>query len=163
MKVVFLSSLFFLSLKVFATGETNPTFETLKNMSFLVTNVDVKNSTKKIDLNNGKYIGPTSNETLIQDAYYLASEPILVMPDKRAYVVLWRTSGGSGHWPTINEVDFKTNTPTVLRAFPEINEDRIVIEKISINKKQLVLDVIRHRKEDPLCCPTKKDSIKYNL
>lgn len=95
--------------------------------------------------------------------FYIADDPILLTRAGTAYVVMWHSTGGTGSWATIKEVNLRPDPPSEVRSFPRIEEDRIRIKRLAIFGPYLILDVIRHGSNDPACCPSQKDTIIYPL
>ncbi len=82
---------------------------------------------------------------------------------KMAYVAISKSMGGTGHWQSIHEIQLAPGEPHEVRVIAEETEDRERFEKLSVSGNFLIAKILRHRKKDPLCCPTKRVTVRYPL
>lgn len=118
-----------------------------------------------VKLTSGEYTGPPYVEGG-------ASRPVVSLitlangdldqdgiPD--AVVVLAENSGGSGTFiylaAVLNENGDPVNTSTILLR------DRVQVQSLRVADDQIVVTVLTHAPEDPLCCPTQQGTMKYRL
>ncbi len=76
-------------------------------------------------------------------------------------VVLWWAAGGSGAFKYLAAVVSEDGTPR--QAAIEFLGDRVQINSLTIDNNQIVVDIIAHGPDDPMCCPTQQVINTYAL
>lgn len=71
------------------------------------------------------------------------------------------SSGGTGHFTVLAVFENKNGTPKFIASEPL--GDRIVINKISVEKGTILVDLITQGPDDGLCCPTFHKINQYTL
>jgi hypothetical protein len=101
------------------------------------------------------------------DGYYSMGIANIVMGDingdgsKDAAVIYVWTGGGTGQFYNLAAVLNKDGKPVHV-ASKELG-DRIIINSVTINSGQIVIDMIVQGPDEPLCCPTQKQIVKCKL
>ena len=78
-----------------------------------------------------------------------------------AAVILAANAGGSGTFISLEAVRNEGGEPVHLATYPL--GDRVRIESLAIEGGQIVLEMITHGPDDPLCCPTQQVVQTYAL
>ena len=78
-----------------------------------------------------------------------------------AIVILLENSGGSGVFIYMAVV--LSQDEKAINVATKSLSDRTQIESISINSKEIVLTLLTHGPDDPMCCPSQKEIKKYEL
>ncbi len=98
----------------------------------------------------------------IEYKFGLGKDPLLITDKGFAFVVMGVTKGGTGSWSTIKQVDLKSSPPSEIAEYP-MEEDRIKIVDLKLERNKLKVGVVKHSPTDPLCCPTVKDTLEYPI
>jgi hypothetical protein len=130
----------------------------IKNADFLL---DEYMQDKTIRLKEGAF------EDSNPDSYYSMGITKIVMGDMNgdgnndaAVIYVW-SGGGSGHFYTLAAVLNKDGKP--MHVATEELGDRIIIKSVTIDSGKIIIDMVVHGPDEPLCCPTKKQIVKYGL
>jgi hypothetical protein len=98
---------------------------------------------------------------------------IAVYPDMHAFgdlngdgvddaaVVLATSAGGSGTFISLEAVINDKGTPKHV-ASAELG-DRVKLKSVAIDSAEIIVDMVTHGPDDPLCCPTVEATQKYKL
>jgi hypothetical protein len=78
-----------------------------------------------------------------------------------AAVVLVADPGGSGTFYTLEAVINQNGAPNHVAT--EFLGDRVKLNSISIESGEILVDMITHGPNDPMCCPTLEATQKYKL
>ena len=78
-----------------------------------------------------------------------------------AAVILTTNSGGSGTFYVLVAVLNQGGTPKA--AATASLGDRVKVESLVINAGEIVLDMVTHGPQDPMCCPTQKATRRFKL
>jgi hypothetical protein len=78
-----------------------------------------------------------------------------------AAVVLVTEPGGSGAFYELAVVQLQGARP--VNVATTLLGDRIKVEAIAIQNDQIVVDMVAHAPTDPLCCPTQRQRVTYEL
>ncbi len=81
---------------------------------------------------------------------------------KDAVVILDSHGGGTGHFYELAVMDGQYSGTLQYLTGKKLG-DRVIINSITIQSGMIILDMITHGPNDPLCCPTLKKIIKYEL
>ncbi len=115
-------------------------------------------------LKNGQY-----REIIIEGA---ASEIIITLSDKMAFgklggetevaaVILNTETGGTGTFADLAVVVDRQGGPEVIAS--RFIGDRVRVDEISIENGKIVLHMLTHGPDDPMCCPTLDVTQTYEL
>ncbi len=160
-KIAWIAFTFFVAWGACAVGINSTDREKIKN-AVLTVRYNNDAGSNNVQFKDGVF--KKSDEVVGLDYQFdIADDPILVTKAGIAYVIMWDSIGGTGHWATLKAVNLNSTPPSEVKSFPRISEDRIQILKLTVNESHIILDVIKHGSDDPLCCPTKKDSFEYLL
>ena len=119
-----------------------------------------------ITLTNGRYEG----EPFVEGG---ASRPVVTLVEPVAFgdldgdgvedaaVILAANAGGSGTFISLEAVRNEGSEPVHLATYPL--GDRVRIESLAIEGGQIVLEMITHGPDDPMCCPTQQVVQTYAL
>jgi hypothetical protein len=80
---------------------------------------------------------------------------------KDAVVVLGASGGGSGKFYLLAAVlnrDGKAHASAT-----KLLGDRIIVNNVSIGARLVSVDIVTQGPNDPLCCPTKRETLKFML
>ena len=122
-------------------------------------------ASKKAKLSNGAYqeeIAPGTASKLtitLLDQYAIGDLNFDGAPD--AVVILTANSGGSGVFVYLAIVVNDKGLPKHMASLAL--GDRVQIQSVAIAAGEIVLELIKHGPNDPLCCPTQRVSRKFNL
>lgn len=75
--------------------------------------------------------------------------------------ILSENSGGSGVFIYVCVVTSKDNKP--LNISTKLLDDRVQVKSVQIKSSQVILKLLTHDEQDPLCCPTLKQVKEYKL
>ena len=78
-----------------------------------------------------------------------------------AAVVLVTDLGGSGTFYELAVVHLQDGRPVNVATTPL--GDRIKVEAVAIQNDQVVVDMVTHAPTDPLCCPTQRVRVTYEV
>jgi hypothetical protein len=78
-----------------------------------------------------------------------------------AAIVLASTGGGSGTFYSLHAVQPLDGTPAEV-AYTMLG-DRVKVERVAIDDNLILVDLITHGPNDPLCCPTQAVVQAYAL
>jgi len=140
--------------------ETGFTIETLKNGEYYSAWYD-----EMVQLTNGQYFReyPGSASGL----YIGIFKDLIALGDlnndgeKDAAVVLDSRGGGSGHFYEIAVMINEDGNPRYLLS--EKLGDRVIINSITIQSGEIILNMVVHGPDDGLCCPSVEKIFKYKL
>ena len=119
----------------------------------------------KARLNDGRYAeaaapgSATKTTILLSDKIALGDLNNDGKPD--AAVVLIIDTGGSGTFRELAVLRNRGGKPVHIAS--TLLGDRIRVNSIAITSGAIVVDLIRHGSQDPMCCPTQKEFQKYIL
>ncbi|MBW2259389.1 MAG: META domain-containing protein [Deltaproteobacteria bacterium] len=116
-----------------------------------------------VTLTNGQYREPAAPGS--------ASETVVMLLDTIAFgrideqnaaaLILTTNAGGSGTFfdlvLVLQEADSWTNVASASLG------DRVKINSVSIRDGSVFVDMVGHREDDPMCCPTQQEERKYAL
>lgn len=141
-------------------GETGFTIETLKNGEYYSAWYD-----EMVQLTNGQYFReyPESTSRLYIGIFkdMIALGDLNNDGEKDAVVVLDSKGGGSGHFYEIAVMINEDGNPRYLLS--EKLGDRVTINSITIQSGEIILDMVVHDQDDPICCPSLKKISRYKL
>jgi hypothetical protein len=157
-RIIFLSTILFL----FACNSRNSSTTQGVSLDGLKNTVYISDYTEigRVQLANGKY--ESSEESI-----YASLTDKVAFGDingdgvNDAAAVLATNSGGSGVFIDLAAVIDKKGNPVNVAVTPL--GERVKIDSISIANKQIILAMVVHDKDDPLCCPTLKVNRVYEL
>jgi hypothetical protein len=131
----------------------------LKNMEYHTTVLP----SGTVTLANGEYRQPAAPGS--------ATEVVVTLIDPIAYgtlngqpaaaVVLVTEPGGSGAFSELAVVQLQNGRPVNVATTPL--GDRVTVEAVAIQNEQIVVDMVVHAPADPLCCPTQRVRVTYEL
>jgi hypothetical protein len=75
--------------------------------------------------------------------------------------VLVSAGGGSGTFSSLHAVQPLDGMPAEV-AYTLLG-DRVEVERVTIEGNRVLVDLIRHSPDDPLCCPTQAVTQSYSL
>jgi hypothetical protein len=120
---------------------------------------------RKIKLNDGIYREKIAPES--------ATELVIKLSDKMAYgelngdgaedaaVILISDPGGSGTFYDLAAVVNSNGNPQ--HAASAFLGDRVKVEEVDISSGKIVVRMVIHKRNDPMCCPTLKVEQEYAL
>ncbi len=82
--------------------------------------------------------------------------------EKDGVAIIYSETGGSGTFVYLN-LYVNKNGKMVQSGYPIFLGDRIKVKNVTIKNKKILLDLITHGKGEPLCCPTTKETQKFEL
>jgi hypothetical protein len=143
-------------------------------------NADVAPLTEEV-LRNAEYRGIYQEPVHLTDGKYEgepfveggASRPTVAFTDAfalgdldsdgvdDAVVVLVESSGGSGSFLYLAAVLNRDGNPENVTT--QSLGDRGQVQKLSIESGQMVIEMIAHGPDDPMCCPTQEVTLTYRL
>ncbi len=132
-------------------------------------------------LKNAEYLGIYEETVQLTDGRYEgkpfveggASRPTVTFIDPYAFgdldgdgvedaaALLAENSGGSGTFIYLAAVLNRNGTPQNMATTPL--GDRVQVNSLSIEEKEIVVDMITHGPDDPMCCPTQQIVQTYEL
>jgi hypothetical protein len=134
--------------------ESLPIAEVLKNMTY---HIAISDTPQSITLHNGEAkVGSTSIAL-----GKFASGHFRNDRDIDAVAVIGWSGGGSGYFESLVAIKDVYGARTVSPEQPL--GDRIKIESLSIKNQQAQLTIITQGPNDPMCCPTKKETMTFAL
>lgn len=124
-------------------------------------------------LKNAEYVSDAFRSRFqLHDGEYKADGDHAMLTDRVAFgalngdgvdaaVVFELDGGGSGNWlelaVVLNDHGRPLNVATVDLG------DRVIVQSLQINTGQIVIELVEHSSDDPLCCPTVKVKRTYEL
>jgi hypothetical protein len=104
--------------------------------------------------------GRSKSETITALSHYIAYGKL---PDQRdsAAAVLITMTGGTGVFHDLAVVAKRGGRPKNIATI--YLGDRIQIKSLSIKDGYILVDMIKHKKKDPMCCPSQEVMQKYEL
>jgi len=72
--------------------------------------------------------------------------------ERAAALILRTTTGGSGTFVNLAAVPFDDDTPG--QAVAAFLGDRVKVKSLKLEDGQIVIDLVTHAPDDPMCCPT---------
>lgn len=78
-----------------------------------------------------------------------------------AAVILWSSGGGSGVFFDVHVVMLQDGEPVDVASAPI--EDRAKINSIKIEGNKIIIDMVGHGPDEPMCCPTQQQVRTYEL
>lgn len=142
-------------------GTAQLTVDTLRNAAYQGIYKD-----QTVQLTDGKYEG----RPFVEGG---ASRPTVIFTDHFAFgdlngdgvedaaVVMVESSGGSGNFVYLSAVNNQSGSPENLAT--QLLGDRTQVQSIAIENGEIVIETITHGPNDPMCCPTQKATVKYQL
>jgi len=137
-----------------------PTEEELMNAQYLSDWFDEG----YVQLENGTYSAPAAPDSASEITVNLTEQITygqLNNGSQVAAVVLVTEGGGSGSFFDLAIVE-KSNNEIKNSAIAALG-DRVQINSIKINDGKIVLDMVVHGPDDPMCCPTERKMVVYVL
>ncbi len=130
------------------------TIEVLRNSQYRIDNETIK-------LKNGKYLRKTPDDFMDARLSKVAFGDLDNDGMEDAAVLLIYSGGGSGSFYLLFAVINKNGTP--YNAASTLLGDRVVVQSFNIKSGRISIDMITHGPDDPSCCPTLKEVIRYKL
>jgi heat shock protein HslJ len=116
-----------------------------------------------VRLESGEYRAPaapgSASEIVIQLSEYVAVGEL--DGQSAAAVILYSSGGGSGTFVELH-VMVERNGQPYDTAWTQLG-DRVQINSLAIEDNQIVVDMITHGPDDPMCCPTQQVVQSYAL
>ena len=116
-----------------------------------------------VRLENGEYRAPaapgSASEIVIQRSEYVAVGELDGQP--AAAVILYSSGGGSGTFGELHVMIDQNGQPHDV-AWTQLG-DRVQINSLVIEANQIVVDMVTHGPDDPMCCPTQQVVQTYTL
>jgi hypothetical protein len=107
-------------------------------------------------LENGEYRAPaapgSASEIVIQLSDYVAVGELDGQP--AAAVILYSSGGGSGTFRELHVMIEQDGQPHDA-AWTQLG-DRVQVNALSIQNGEIVVDMVTHGPDDPMCCPTQQ-------
>jgi hypothetical protein len=122
----------------------------------------------KVKFTNGSFVKPPTNPqsatggwsiTIVKDK--MSSGDLNNDGKEDDVLVLNSSGGGSGSFYEIIAVINKNEEPLYFNCAPL--GDRIKINSIDIKSGKIIVDMITHTPEDPMCCPTIRKTVNYQI
>jgi len=122
-----------------------------------------------VRLQNGEYRAPAApgseSEIVIEITEYVATGELKDLSTGNtqpgAAVILTSSGGGSGTFYELHAMVVRNGQPYDA-AWTQLG-DRVQINSLSIENGEIVVDMVTHGPEDPLCCPTQQVVQTYAL
>jgi len=135
------------------------TLEALQNAEYQTDWTD----TGKVKLENGEHREPaapgSASEIVVGLTEYVASGELNGQPV--AAVILYSSGGGSGTFYELHLMVEREGQPYDV-AWTDLG-DRVQVNSLALQDDQIVVDMIAHGPDDPLCCPTQHVVQTYTL
>ena len=116
-----------------------------------------------VRLDDGEYRAPaapgSASEIVIAMTEYLAAGELDGQP--AAAVILYSDGGGSGTFYELHVMVDRDGQPFDV-AWTQLG-DRVQINSLAIEGDEIVVDMVTHGPDDPMCCPTQQVVQKYAL
>ncbi len=116
-----------------------------------------------VRLANGEYRAPaapgSASEIVITLSEYVAEGELDGQP--AAAVILYTSGGGSGTFRELHVMVERDGQPYDV-AWTQLG-DRVQINSLSIQNGEIVVDMVTHGPDDPMCCPTQQVVQTYEL
>lgn len=119
--------------------------------------------TGSVGLESGRFRAPaapgSATEVIVQLTEHVACGPLKGIPS--AAVVLVSGAGGSGSFYSLHAVQPLDGSPA--EVADTMLGDRVIVEQVSIDADRILVDLITHGPDEPLCCPTQTVTQSYLL
>jgi hypothetical protein len=116
-----------------------------------------------VELEAGEYRAPaapgSASEVVVQLTEDIACGDLNGQPS--AAIVLVSAGGGSGTFSSLHAVQPLDGMPAEV-AYTLLG-DRVEVERVTIEGNRVLVDLITHSPDDPLCCPTQAVTQSYSL
>lgn len=116
-----------------------------------------------VRLENGEYRAPaapgSASEIVVALTEYVATGEL--NGESAAAVILYSSGGGSGTFYELHVMGERDSQPHDV-AWTLLG-DRVQINSLAIEKNEIVVDMVTHAPDDPMCCPTQHVVQTYAL
>lgn len=116
-----------------------------------------------VRLDNGEYRAPAAPGSASEIVITLSEHTAVGELDEEAAaaVILYSSGGGSGTFRELHVMVERDGQPYDI-AWTLLG-DRVQINALSIEDGEIVVDVVNHGPDDPMCCPTQQEVQTYTL